>query len=150
MSCEATGERLSRDRDQDGVLDGTESALRYGTATPGCSGQPTLLANSEPFVGNAQFAFTMQNAQPNLIGVLALSLGPAQFTALGIEILIDPVSASNLTIISDMFGNSAQAFPLTNDPALSGLQIFGQAIWLDACGSEWFASSTGLSVTIRP
>ena len=37
-----------------------------------------------------------------------------------------------------------------NDPALAGLQLFAQAIWLDPCGSEWFASSAGLSVTVRP
>jgi len=145
-----SGERLSRDRDQDGVLDGAESAARYGAASPGCNGEPALLANSEPFVGNSQFGFAMQNAQPNLIGVLALSLGSAQLSTLGVEVLIDPLTATTQTVLSDDFGDSAQALPLANNPALSGAQVFAQAIWLDPCGSEWFASSAGLAITVRP
>lgn len=144
------GERLARDRDQDGVLNGAEAPASYGAASLGCSGAPTLRANSEPFVGNQQFGFAMLNAQPHTVGVLALSLGQAQFAALGVEVLVDPATASTPTIFSDAFGESAHALSLPNDPALSGLQLFGQAIWLDACGSQWFASSAGLAVTVQP
>jgi YVTN family beta-propeller protein len=144
------GERLARDRDQDGVLNGAETPTSYGAASLGCNGAPTLRANSEPFVGNQQFGFAMHNAQPNTVGVLALSLGQAQLAALGVEVLVDPATASTPTIFSDAFGDTAHALALPNDPALSGLQLFGQAIWLDACGSQWFASSAGLTVTVRP
>ena len=145
-----SGARLALDRDQDGALDGEEAAARYGVASPGCGGDPLLDANSEPFVGNQQFGFAMQRAEPNFVGVLALSLGQAQFQALGVEVLVDPLTASTQTVVSDAFGECAQALPLANDPALAGLQLFAQAIWLDPCGSEWFASSAGLSVTVRP
>ena len=101
-------------------------------------------------MGNQQFGFAMHDAQPNMVGVLALSLGQAQLAALGVEVLVDPATASTPTVFSDAFGDSARALPLPNDPALSGLQLFGQAIWLDACGSQWFASSAGLAVTVRP
>lgn len=145
-----SGERLARDRDEDGVLDGAEAANLYGAATPGCNGDPVLLANSEPFVGNEQFGFAMHNAQPNLIGVLALSLGQGQLSALGVEILVDPLTAVPETVFSDAYGDSSYAFGLANDPALAGFQLFAQAIWLDACGSELFASSAGLAVTVQP
>ena len=144
------GERLARDRDQDGVLDGDESAWNYGIATPGCSGAPILRANSEPFVGNEQFGFAMHNTQPNSIGLLALSLSPTQLPIVGIEILIDPATAIAQTILSNSNGDSGFAFPVANDPALNGFQMFAQAIWLDPCGIELFASSDGVAVTIRP
>ncbi|MGC6488462.1 MAG: beta-propeller fold lactonase family protein [Planctomycetota bacterium] len=145
-----SGERLSRDRDQDGVLDGAERAVRYGNPTAGCSAEPSLAANSEPFVGNAQFGFTMQEARPNTLGVFALSLGQAQLTALGVEVLVAPLTASTLTVTSDGFGEHAQPLPLPNDPTLSGLQLFAQAIWFDPCGARRFSSTAGLHVTVRP
>ncbi len=145
-----SGERLARDRDQDGVLDGAEAATSYGATTPGCSGAPTLQANSEPFVGNAQFGFAMENAQPNLVGALALSLGQAQLPALGVQVLVDPVTAALHTTTADGFGGGVHRFPLANTPALSGFQLYAQAIWLDACGSELLAATPGLAVTVRP
>ncbi|MCK5941146.1 MAG: beta-propeller fold lactonase family protein, partial [Planctomycetes bacterium] len=145
-----SGERLARDRDQDGVLDGVERATSYGAATPGCNGASVLLANSEPFVGNAQFGFAMHGAQPNLVGVLALSLGQAQLPVLGVTVLVDPVTAVPTTVFSDAHGDSGHSFPLANDPALAGFQLFAQALWLDSCGSELWASSAGLAVTVAP
>lgn len=145
-----SGERLARDRDQDGSLNGAEAAAGYGNATAGCSGDPVLLANSEPFVGNEQFGFAMQNAQPGTIGVLAVSLGQAQLPALGVEVLIDPVTAVAVTIFADSYGDSSYLFPLDANPALAGAQVFAQVLWLDACGAQLFASTGGLAVTVRP
>ncbi len=145
-----SGERLSRDRDQDGVLDGAETATSYGAATPGCGGDPTLEANSEPFVGNAQFGFVMRGAQPNLVGALALSLGQAQLQALGVQVLVDPLTAAPQTVTSDAYGDGVHRFPLPSAPALNGFQLYAQAFWLDACGSELLAATAGLEVTLRP
>lgn len=145
-----SGERLARDRDQDGALDGTEAATSYGSATPGCGGEPVLLANSEPFIGNAQFGFAMHNAQPGTIGVLALALGQAQLPVLGVQLLIDPLTAVTYTVYAGAHGDTSQALPLANNPALGGVQIFAQTLWFDACGAQLFASTAGLAVTIRP
>ena len=41
-----SGERLARDRDQDGVLNGAEAPTSYGAASLGCNGAPTLRAMS--------------------------------------------------------------------------------------------------------
>jgi hypothetical protein len=43
-----------------------------------------------------------------------------------------------------------QPFAVPPTPANIGLALFAQALWLDLCGSELWASSPGLRITIRP
>ncbi|MGC6488461.1 MAG: hypothetical protein ACON4Z_12505, partial [Planctomycetota bacterium] len=145
-----SGERLALDRDLDGVPDGVEAAASYGAPSPGCSGAPTLRANSEPFVGNAQFALTMANTRPITIGILALSMGPAQLSALGVDVHVDPLLATTESVLSDSHGESVRAMPLPPDPTLSGTQLFAQTIWLDPCEARRFTGTAGLMVTVRP
>lgn len=145
-----SGARLALDRDADGTPDASEAAQRYGEATPGCTSEPSLDANSEPFLGNAQFGFVMDDARPNTAGIFTLSLGPAQLTALGVEVLVNPLLATTQTVLSGSHGDLVHPQPLPNDPALSGLQLFAQTIWFDPCGAQRFYSTAGLAVTVRP
>ena len=144
------GNRVALDRDGDGAWNGDEGLLAYGAATPGCAGASTLVANSEPRVGNALFGYAMANTQPNSFGLLALALGQSSLPALGVNVLVDPLSAVTLGVAADGFGQSVQPFAMPATPANIGLALFAQALWLDLCGSEWWASSPGLRVTIRP
>jgi len=145
-----TGERFALDRDGDAVDDGDEAAWSYGDPTPGCAGVSTLRANSEPFVGNQDFGYAMHDAQPLSIGVLALALAPASIQALGIDVLVDPGTASLATIVSDATGDATFAFPLADDPGITGAAVYAQMLWLDPCGAEYWSSSAGVGFVVQP
>jgi YVTN family beta-propeller protein len=144
------GNRIALDRTEDGILNGTASPSNYGVATPGCAGDPKLTGNSEPFLGNAQFGYAMENAQQNSFGVLAMALGSTSISIIGIELLVDPLSAVALAIASDNSGNAYQAFPMPTNPALIGSTIHAQALWLDWCGTQLWASTDGVSFSVQP
>ncbi len=144
------GARLGVDRDGDGTKNGDEDADPYGNGTAGCAGVATLVANSEPRVGNSQFGFVLGNAQAGSFGVIALATGSASLPVLGITVLVDPGTAVPIGIASDAFGGTWHAFPMPSGAAYVGLSLYAQALWLDLCGSEWWASSRGLVAIIRP
>lgn len=144
------GQRVARDRDGDGALNGDEGLLAYGASTPGCAGPSTLVANSEPRVGNGQFGYVLGNAQANTFGVVALALGQSSLPALGVQVLVDPATAVTFAVAADGFGQGVHPFPIPTTPANVGLSLYAQALWLDWCGSELWAGSPGLRLTIRP
>ncbi|MEZ6038522.1 MAG: beta-propeller fold lactonase family protein [Planctomycetota bacterium] len=144
------GVRLGLDRDGDGIGDGLEAPLAYGNATAGCAGQPTLLANSEPRLGNTRFGFVLRDAMPGTIGLFGLSLGIAQAPIFGIELLIDPGTAVLTTVSANSFGEATVAFPVAANPAWAGIPVYAQAMWIDLCAPQWWAASRGLAVTIVP
>jgi len=145
-----SGNRIALDRNDNGVLNGSAAPSNYGVATPGCAGDPTLAGNSEPFIGNAQFGYALANAQANSFGVLALALGPASIPIIGIELLVDPTTAVSITLASDSSGNANHPFPIPSDASLIGTSIHAQALWLDWCGADLWASSDGVEITIQP
>lgn len=145
-----SGNRIALDRDLDGTKNGDEEAAAYGSGTAGCAGVSTLAANSEPRLGNGLFGYAMGNAQANTFGVIALALGPASIPALGITVLVDPSSAVPFGLAANAFGAAIHPFPLPPNPAVVGAALYAQALWLDLCGSQLWASSPGLSFTIRP
>ncbi len=144
------GNRVALDRDGDGTLNGDEGLLAYGAATPGCAGPSTLGGNSEPKVGNAAYGFVMGNTQASTVGVMALALGQSSLPVIGINVLVDPVSAVTLGITADSFGQGVMPWSIPPSASNVGLQVYAQALWLDLCGSQLWASSPGLRVTIRP
>ncbi|MCB9876108.1 MAG: beta-propeller fold lactonase family protein [Planctomycetes bacterium] len=144
------GVRLGLDRDEDGIGDGLEAPLGYGQASVGCAGEPTLAANSEPRLGNARFGFVLRAAMPGTVGVFALSLGSASLPILGVEVLVDPATAVLVTVPSDAFGEATVAFPVAASPAVAGVTVYSQALWLDLCAPQFWAASRGLATTIVP
>jgi YVTN family beta-propeller protein len=145
-----SGNRIALDRDLDGTKNGDEDADVYGVATAGCAGAPTIGANSEPRIGNAQFGYVLGNAQANTFGLIALALGQASLPVLGITVLVDPLTAVPLGISADGFGDAIHPFPIPASPANVGLAIDTQVLWLDLCGSQYWASTAGLVYTVRP
>lgn len=145
-----SGQRIALDRDLDGTRNGDEDADPYGVATAGCAGPSWLAANSEPRIGNGRFGYVMGNAQPGSFGVIALALGQASLPVLGITVLVDPLSAVPIGVAADAFGGAIHPFPIPPSPANVGLAIHAQALWLDLCGSQSWASSPGLAFTVRP
>ncbi len=145
-----SGNRLGLDRDLDLTKNGDEDADPYGTGTAGCAGVSTLLANSEPRVGNAQFGYVLGNAQANTFVLIALALGQASIPVLGVTVLVDPLSAVPIGLAADGFGGAIHPFPIPPNPGFVGLPIYAQALWLDSCGAEWWAASAGLGYSVRP
>ena len=145
-----TGTRLGLDRDLDGVKNGDEAAFGYGLATAGCPGEPRLLGNSEPRVGNSLFAYVMDNAPANGGGFLLQALGQGSFPIAGVTVLVDPNSTVALFLLGDAWGGAVQRFAVPADPAFAGLPIYSQVGWLDACGPAGFSASRGLGMVIRP
>jgi hypothetical protein len=145
-----SGNRIALDRDLDGTKNGDEDADVYGAATAGCAGAPTIGANSEPRIGNARFGYVLGNAQANTFGLLALALGQASLPVLGITVLVDPLTAVPIGVAADGFGDSIHPFAIPQSPGVVGLSIDAQALWLDSCGSQYWASSAGLVFAVRP
>ena len=145
-----SGNRIALDRDNDGTKNADEDADAYGLATAGCAGSSTLFANSEPRLGNALFGYGMHNAPVGSFGLLAQALGQVSIPVLGITLLVDPASAVPLGVNSDAYGGSIHPFAIPITPANVGLAIYAQALWLDACGSDYVSSSPGLVFTVRP
>lgn len=145
-----TGTRLALDRDLDAVKNGDEAAFGYGLATAGCPGEPRLLGNSEPRVGNSLFAYVMDHAPANGGGFLLQALGQGSFPIAGVTVLVDPASTVALFLLGDASGGAVQRFAIPADPAFAGLPIYSQVGWLDACGPAGFSASRGLGMAIRP
>jgi YVTN family beta-propeller protein len=145
-----TGTRLGLDRDLDGSRNGDEAALAYGTATAGCLGEPRLLGNSEPRVGNGLFAYAMDHAPASGGGFVLLGLAQALLPIAGISVLVDPNVAVAQFVLSDTHGEAVQRFEMPADPVFAGLSVFAQVGWLDACGPQGLSASRGLALTIRP
>ena len=144
------GPRLGLDRDQDGSRNGDEAASAYGTATAGCPGEPRLLANSEPRLGNDAFAYTMDHAPASGGGFVLLGLVPGALPIAGISVLVNPNTAVAQFVLSDAHGEATQRFAMPADPAFAGLSVYAQVGWLDACGPMGLSASRGLALTIRP
>lgn len=145
-----TGNRIAIDRDLDGAKNGDEEAVAYGVASASCAGLPTVAANSEARVASTRFGFVMDRAAPGMPGILGLALGPASMPLLGVTILVDPGSVVPLGVLADAHGQAVQAWPVSPNPAFVGISIYAQALWLDPCAPELWASSHGLHVVIRP
>ena len=92
----------------------------------------------------------MRGGRAHTVGMFSLSLATAQFSALGVQVLVHPVLASTQTVVSDAHGEHVHAQPLPGDPALSGMQLFAQAVWFDPCFERRFSSTAGLALTLRP
>jgi len=145
-----SGPRLGLDRDLDGLLDGDEAASRYGSETAGCGGAPTLLANSEPRVGNGQFALALGETSAGAVGFLVIGLAATSAPVAGIELLVDPASSVARLVTADPFGGFVAGFPIPGGAQFAGLPLFGQVGWLDPCGPAGFSSSRGLAFPIVP
>jgi YVTN family beta-propeller protein len=147
-----SGLRIALDRDLDGVLDGDEGVLRYGPATAGCAGEPTIGVNSDPTLGNALFGIVGESAPPLGTGVLAVSPDQGHLTVNGLTILVNLLSPESLLLLvaADANGSVVLPAPLPDSAILAGLEVSLQFAWNDGCSPTGYAASSGLEVTIQP
>jgi hypothetical protein len=129
-------------------------AARFGSATWGCTGPPTLGVGSIPAVGNAAFSLLSWNAPPSSPGALAYSNAflPSPIAIGPLQIWVDPFAPGFglLDVASDPQGALTLPASLRPDPALAGLQVFLQAAWLDACTVGGISASHGLAIVVQP
>lgn len=145
------GERTARDRDNDGILDGSEGVSLYGTATPGALGAPLIGTNSDPYRGNTNFAFTSSNAPASAAGWFALSTSPLTLNLGGLTLNVDVINVPALLIpvLADARGTGFMPLAVPGDPAFAGLTVVTQFIWMDATTTSGWSGTRGLSVTIQ-
>jgi len=147
-----SGTRIGIDRDLDGVLDADEGVLAYGAATPGCAAPATISANSEPDIGNEEFALILSEGPADASVFLAAGLGQTSISILGATLLVD-LSAPGLLVptSTDATGTAHVSVPLQDNPGLIGLSIYTQYLWADpSCPAALVAATGGLAISVQP
>jgi len=132
--------------------------IAFGNSSPGCTGPLAISVNSMPRVGNAAFALNCGNAAPSSVGLIAFTAGalPAPVIVLGVEVWIDPsVLFVTTTVSSNPIGACEVPLPIANNPALAGMRLFTQFLWLGPatpppCPPLGFSASNALDFTIQP
>ncbi|MCR9248732.1 MAG: beta-propeller fold lactonase family protein [bacterium] len=145
-----SGERLARDRDLDSRLDGDDAVVSYGSATAGCSGDPVWRSVGEPRLGNAAFAMVASNAPAAGVGFRVVGFASTAQTVLGVDLLVDPVTAVATIALADAHGGAVAPLPIPPAAAYVGLQLYSQIGWLDPCGPQGISASPGVELTIVP
>lgn len=122
----------------------------HGAATT-CSASLRLAVNGRPALGDAAFAWQSWAAPAGGLGVLFLATGvlPGPVPVLGIDVWIVPTQAVGLTVVSSSWGTAETPFPLPGTPGLAGVQVAGQAIWLEACAPQGFTASAAGVITLQ-
>jgi len=125
----------------------------YGTSTPGCSGPLRAGVCSWPQVGNASFQGTCAGAPANGTGLLAIGTAgrTAPVTIAGAQFWID-LQGPTATVFetSNALGLAHVPLPLPANPALAGLRVFLQFLWLDGCATGGVSASNALAITVQP
>ena len=147
------GTRSALDRDLDGRPDGDDATVQYGNATPGTD-TPTIHSNSEPRIGNANFAIVGSGAPANALGFLLHGDSQINQTMFGATLLVDTFAPSPLAgrilRFADPRGEVATVLPLPADPSYIGMTLHFQHAWSDPLSPGGFSASPGMTMTIRP
>lgn len=119
--------------------------LVYGAGTPGTGSVVPVLGLAAPAVLGTTTQLLGSSMLGNAIAVLALNLAPADFPALGAQILVDPAGAALLAAITSPGGDAAWPFAVPAPVSFDGIRVYSQALVLDP-GSPggFFAASAGL------
>jgi hypothetical protein len=139
-----------------GMRQCTEAAA-YGTGTPGTGGaEPALGMKTFPVLGNANWRYAIAEGVGGGIGIVAIGFGALPgVPALGGTIWIDPgtVGYTALIVLSGPPGAAGAGYaetgvPIPANPGLAGVQLFAQALILDAAAPAGFAMSSGFRAGI--
>ncbi|MEZ6037908.1 MAG: FG-GAP-like repeat-containing protein [Planctomycetota bacterium] len=123
----------------------------YGAGTAGTSGKvPNLYpvgVPAVPTIGNPTFGLGLRNSRPLSIAVIAAGVTPAPFAPFGI--LLGDIGVT-WAFVTNVQGRGAVPFPIPNNPAIAGFEIYCQAGVFDPAGNETlfpgFALSNGLKL----
>jgi len=147
-----SGMRIGIDRDLDGTLDGDEGVSAYGPPASGCSPEAEISANSEPYVGNGEFALRLTAGPVDSSVVLAAGLAPSSISFLGASLLVD-ISGPHVLAWTqtDPAGDAHVPVALPENPGLAGVSVYTQFLWADpSCPTALVGASKGLMISIQP
>lgn len=123
--------------------------VAIGTSTPGCLG-PMRLSPTVPALANTPFGVVCTRTQPNALAIWAATFGVLPFgvPVFGFDLWVDPTVL--ITFVGTANGLGVLPFNFT----LSGTEPPGfawamQAIVLDTCGSQGFAASDAMVITVQ-
>ncbi len=129
----------------------------YGQSSPGCIGPLAMPATSIPIVGNTAFSVTCGNAPANAVGGLLVGgAGLAvPMNVLGVDVLVDPSGPffAVPSVSSNQAGAAELVLPIHQDPALRGVHLFTQFLWLGPaapapCPQFGLSASDALHITV--
>jgi DNA-binding beta-propeller fold protein YncE len=128
-----------------------ESLANYGPGTPGTGGiTPELWANMTPRPGTASLALTVSRGLAGSVAIPILSNGPGNVSIGTFTFLLNPSLLVFLpVVVLDGQGNGLAPFPLPNDQSLLGVNLFTQALVVDAGAAPIGLSATS-GLRIRP
>lgn len=129
----------------------TDSAVvRYGAGTAGgSSAQPRIYGFGAAYLGNAAFQVQCEKAAAGAPGAMLLSAQPANLNLGGLQVNVNPVSASVLLpIVTDAVGAASVPLPVPNLAMLSGSALYAQFLVFDLGGPLDLSASRGLRIPV--
>ncbi len=152
-----SGKRMGVDRNMNGIPDAEETSTfaleSYGSPSPACAGNIHVASNSEPFEGNANFAFTCTNLTPLTNSWLVLTPGEGMeppLTMFGMNLWVDVTTPTFvlLNIPADDLGFGFLKIPLPLNPPYLDLPFSAMVVTTNPCGSVGLAGSQGVRFAI--
>ena len=125
--------------------------LPYGSPCAGSNGDPQIGAVGLPTVGNASFALTVSQAQPQSLALPFGSEGASNIpVGGGCRLLLDLPLVPLTTLTTGAAGGATFPLPIPNDPNLVGLSLFFQWGVLDPQGAalNGFSATGGLQAQV--
>ncbi|MBI3819857.1 MAG: beta-propeller fold lactonase family protein [Planctomycetes bacterium] len=153
-----SGQRMGIDRNLNGVPDYDEANLifleDFGTPTPACAGNVHLVSNSQPLVGNSDFAFMCNNVSPNNLALVLISSGlgiknGVDFYGMTLWIDLNATELYALDMVADDLGFGFAPVAIPNNPNLKGNKYAAMVITLNPCAPFGVAGSQGAKFKIN-
>ena len=143
-----SAQRIGIDRDLDGTLDGDEGLVNFGKATPLCESGLRIFGNSDPTLGNLDFALGAGQVQARMPGLLLLGTKKANVQLLGITLHVKLLSGLIFPWNAGPSGFAIFPIPIPNMASLKGTRLYFQAAFGSTCAPQGIAASNGLELTI--
>jgi hypothetical protein len=131
------------------VLDPLSRAEHYGDPVAGTGGvAPTMHTFGAPYLGNANFAVEVADAQPLVQGLFLIGTAPLSVSFGGLTLLVDTTLGVDFPIATDAAGEARMSIAIPNSPGLLGLTLHAQCFVQDAAGPLGYATTDGLRFSV--
>ena len=125
--------------------------MNYGVGTPGTGGfVPTISSTGgAPSIGTDDFTILGGSMLPNATCFYYLVISPLNAQVSGATLLVNPVGALRLRLVTDGSGNlEVGPFLLDPNPDLIGVTLYNQILVLDPGAGGGVSATDGLEMTI--
>ncbi len=133
------------------VLRPSASLVRYGAVTPGGSGRsPSAFVTGSAYLGNPAFRFDADRAVANSPGLLLINVARLNLNIAGLQLNVDPFSASAVlvAVATDGNGKISVPAPVPNVPQMAGSVLDAQFFVFDPGGPFSMSASQGIEITL--